>query len=78
MSNIEMELGAITKFQPIIISGYPPKEYTFTGEWIAMPRKSGRNIASRNNHTVEHPLYRAADGDQFVLASVERQGGNNG
>lgn len=56
--------------RPSFVSGWPPKEYFFTGEWAEMPRASSRRIAQRNNPTVYYPVYEAQDGTRIVDATA--------
>jgi len=62
--------------QPVrtsFVSGWPPREYFFTGQWEGMPRASSRRIARRNNPTVYHPVYEAEDGERVVDPTVTRK-----
>ena len=57
-----------------IMSGYPEKEFTFTGEWAEFTEGgSNRRIALRNKHAVWHPIYRSKDGDSIALATITRR-----
>jgi hypothetical protein len=52
-----------------IISGWPPKSFSFTGEWDRQRKyQSNRYIADRNKKDIWLPVYRSADGEVFVSA----------
>jgi len=58
----------------VIMSGYPEKEFIFTGEWAEMKKHDfNKYVANRNNSAVYHPIYRSTDGDMFVLATITRR-----
>lgn len=51
-----------------IETGWPVKIFYFTGEWQKVV-SGNRRTAMRNRQTVHHPVYRAKDGDWFLLCS---------
>ena len=55
-----------------MMSGYPPKEFKFTGEWESV-LSGGAHAARRNRVDLWHPIYKAADGEQFIHKLITRK-----
>ena len=50
-----------------IISGWPEKQFRFTGEWEEM-RTGGRRGTARNRRPLFLPIYQAEDGERICAA----------
>lgn len=55
-----------------VMSGYPEKEFKFTGKWIKQCQ--GHYRAKRNKQVVWIPEYRANDGETILMVKYQETG----